>query len=69
MIDVALRDVETSVKNNHSVTSSIKQPPIQGKVQHTSPSILVVTKKPRPILIAFVHCTRNVACNNGYNGP
>lgn len=42
----ALRDAETSVNNNHIVTSSIQQPPLQHKVQHTSLSILTITKNP-----------------------
>lgn len=41
-MDVALRDVETRVNNNDSVTSSKQQP----LVQLISPSILAATKNP-----------------------
>lgn len=44
LTDVALRDAETSVKNHHSVTIYIQLLPVQRKIQHTSPSILAVTK-------------------------
>lgn len=43
---VALRDVETSVNDNHNVTSCIQQPPLQHKVQHTSLSVLAATRNP-----------------------
>ena len=60
MIYVSLKDAKTSVKNKHNVTSFVQQPPIQCKVQHTSPFALAATKKPRLVPDAFVHCTQNV---------
>lgn len=59
IIDVAFRDAETRVRNNHSVTSSIPLPPIQYKVQHTNPSVLAATRKPCPVPATFILCTQD----------